>query len=436
MRFLFITSMANTLALAMRVQEEGHQVRFYIHDPAERETGDGLVEKVDDWQKHIDWADVIVFDDVYMKIKGAGVYGGGNWAQKLRAQGYNVVGGSTATDMLENDRVFGQETLQLWGVDTVPYEHFTSFDDAIKFVNEKGGAWAIKHEGQQSRFLNTVCWSAEETIAFLKWSKLVWNKYGQGKPDFILQQAVKGIEIAVSAWFDGRDFASACYVNREYKKQMPGDYGFSTGQTGEVGVAVNYPKLFKETLGKMKQFLASSGYKGFIDINCIVTDDGRAIPLEFTSRFGYPTIYSILALCQNPVSNVLAGKEHPDLRGYAVTLRLWTNGYPQPSENNADFWIWIPATSKKAIYFESIKVPSEKERQDMQLSGYELYRGAGESGVACVVVGTGTNIKEAREKCFAVAEKIKLLPYKGMRIDVGGECVEKEWEELQRRGWF
>ena len=30
----------------------------------EKEVTDGFVHKIDDWEKEVDWADVIVFDDV------------------------------------------------------------------------------------------------------------------------------------------------------------------------------------------------------------------------------------------------------------------------------------------------------------------------------------------------------------------------------------
>ncbi|MFI5369695.1 MAG: hypothetical protein ACHQ1F_11870, partial [Spirochaetia bacterium] len=65
---------------------------------SEREVAEGFVEKVDRWEESKDWADVIVFDDCEF----------GPLADKLRAEGKAVIGGTPYTDRLEMDREFGQ----------------------------------------------------------------------------------------------------------------------------------------------------------------------------------------------------------------------------------------------------------------------------------------------------------------------------------------
>src|SRR4051794_27940685 len=90
-KFLFISDIGCIGDLANVVRTEGNQVRYYIHDKSERNVSDGFVDKVDEWEKHVDWADVIVFDDI----------GFGSLAEKLRRDGKAVVGGTNLSDKLE-----------------------------------------------------------------------------------------------------------------------------------------------------------------------------------------------------------------------------------------------------------------------------------------------------------------------------------------------
>src|SRR3990167_4208313 len=87
--FLFVTIEALCIDLAWHVAKEGNEVKLYIEDSSAEDVGDGFVSKIDDWKKEVDWADVIVFDDVL---------GQGAKAQKLREQGKFVVGGTPYTD--------------------------------------------------------------------------------------------------------------------------------------------------------------------------------------------------------------------------------------------------------------------------------------------------------------------------------------------------
>lgn len=128
-KFLFVSKEGAIPDLAFTVRNEGHKVRMTIEDPGERDVGNGFVDKIpwSQWRDlAADWADVIVFDyDGY-----------GKYADKLRAAGRSVIGGTPYTDRLESDRDYAQEQLREAGFDTLHRWSFNSYDEAIKVKEE------------------------------------------------------------------------------------------------------------------------------------------------------------------------------------------------------------------------------------------------------------------------------------------------------------
>jgi phosphoribosylamine--glycine ligase len=62
LKFLFVSRWGDTLDLANEIAKEGNKLKMHIEYKPCREVGDGFVKKVKDWKKHIDWADIILFD--------------------------------------------------------------------------------------------------------------------------------------------------------------------------------------------------------------------------------------------------------------------------------------------------------------------------------------------------------------------------------------
>src|SRR5687768_3389629 len=139
MKFLFVSYDGLIADIAWEVVKEGQDVRFWIKDPEEQEIADGFVPKSQDWKADVEWADVIVFDDVL---------GMGAMAEEVRAAGKLVVGGSPYSDRLEDDRAFGQQELKAAGVSIIPQENFTSFDDAMAYVQANPTRYVIKPSGE------------------------------------------------------------------------------------------------------------------------------------------------------------------------------------------------------------------------------------------------------------------------------------------------
>ena len=116
-RFLFVSIGALISDIAWQVVREGHDVRYFIESESENSIGDGFVPKVDAWEPHIDWADVIVFDDVL---------GMGERAQKLREGGKHVVGlcpDATGQPVSEGHLVESEVSV-LGPVAECPLQHF------------------------------------------------------------------------------------------------------------------------------------------------------------------------------------------------------------------------------------------------------------------------------------------------------------------------
>jgi phosphoribosylamine-glycine ligase len=260
--FLFISIDALITDIAWQVAKEGHQVKYFIEDKGEKECGDGFIEKVEDWEKEVDWADVIVFDDVL---------GEGKKAKALRDKGKKVIGGTPYTDKLEDERAFGQEELKKFGVPVAPYWDFTNFDDAIKFVQENPGKYVIKPSGEAQNLKGLLFIGEEEdgkdVLQVLNDYKKAWAKK---IPVFQLQKKLTGVEVAVGAFFNGKEFIYPINLNFEHKKLFPGNLGPSTGEMGcyQEGTKV----------------LTKQGWKDFQDISFedeFVTLNPESLDLEY-----------------------------------------------------------------------------------------------------------------------------------------------------------
>jgi phosphoribosylamine--glycine ligase len=432
-RFLFVSIGGYVSDLAWQVAKEGHAVKFYVEDPDCKEIADGFVDKSTDWEADAAQADVIVFDDTL---------GQGAKAARLRAAGKKVVGGTPYTDRLEDDRSFGQEELRAAGVEVLPFHDFTDFDAAIAFVRAHPGRYVLKPCGEAA---NTKRWlyvgeeddgsdvirmmeSHRDTLGGLEGG----GGSGPRMEQFQLQQRVTGVEVAIGAFFDGARFVEPVNFNFEHKRLFPGNLGPSTGEMGTSMFWGAPNRLFRQTLLKMQSRLAAEGYVGYIDLNCIVNREG-VWPLEFTSRFGYPTIFIQQEAMLTPIGDLLHGLaagDPPKLRiraGFQVGVRLVVAPYPFHDPETFD------AMSRGAAITFRRGTPEEVHIEDVKKVG-DQWVVAGRHGVVLCVVGTGTTMRQAQQNCY---NRVKNIHIPGMyyRADIGDRWQD-DGDRLQTWGWL
>lgn len=424
-KFLFVSIDGLIGDIAWQIQKEGHEVKYFIGEKIEEDIANGFVPKTKAWREDIDWADVIIFDDVL---------GQGKKAEKLRQMGKKVIGGTEYTDQLEDDRSFGQEELKKHGISILSNEKFTNFDEAILYVQNNPGQYVIKPSGESETIKGFLFVGEEDdgsdVIRVLKAYQRVWSKKIK---EFILQKRVQGIEVAVGAFFNGHNFIYPININFEHKKLFPGNVGPATGEMGTSMFWSGPNKLFNQTLKKMESTLAKVRYIGYIDINCIVNGNG-IYPLEFTSRFGYPTISIQQEGMLTPIGDFfyrLANEEDFEFKvkkGFQIGIRLVVPPFPFKDKSTFD------AYSKGATI-----VFKKKNYEGVHIEDVKLERGewivTGSAGVALIVTGTGLSMQQAQKQAYNRIQNI-LIPNMYYRDDIGDRWLEEDSDKLHAWGYL
>ncbi len=423
-KFLFVSLSGLIGDIAWQVAKEGHEVLYYIKAQTEQDIADGFVKKTSDWEKEVDWADVIVFDDVL---------GQGEKAQALRAKGKLVIGGTAYTDMLEDDRSFGQEELKKAGVNIIPYKDFFSFDEAIAHVKQNPGQYVIKPSGEAQNIKRLLFVGEEEDgIDVIRMLEAYKKAFSKEIKQFQLQRRVTGVEVAVGAFFNGKEFVYPININFEHKKLFPGNLGPPTGEMGTSMFWSVPNKLFNLTLKKMETKLREEGYVGYMDLNCIVNHNG-VYPLEFTARFGYPTISIQQEGILNPIGEFfyeLAAGKSIKLRvrsGFQIGVRIVVPPFPFEDEHTFDSYSRNATIVFTKPVTENIHIEDVKQKDGQWLV-------AGTSGVVLVVVGLGQTMKQAQTQVYSKIKNI-LIPNMYYRTDIGDRWAEDS-DKLHNWGYL
>lgn len=229
MKILILDPAAAGLNIALRFQWSGHDVKTFIPRVAEGEMcfdiGEGMIHKVEAWQPHMDWAELIL------------VTGNDKYATELEPffkRGYPIVGTNRASAALELNRAMGQTVLEECGIETLDFAEFTSYDKAIEFLKHERKAYVSKPWGGAiDKSLSYV--PPGDTEAECRANLICrlerWKQEGL-KGQFILQEKIDGTEMAAGTWFGPGGFSRWINETWEEKRLMNDGYGPMTGEMG------------------------------------------------------------------------------------------------------------------------------------------------------------------------------------------------------------
>lgn len=385
-KILFISRWGEILDIAYATLNEGNDVKVFVEEKDYREIGNGFVKKVKDWKKHIDWADLIIFDYT----------GYGKVCEELQAAGKLVIGGCQYTDLLELDRNFGQSELKKHKIKTLPYKEFATFPDAIEYVQKNPDAYVVKPSGETQELKQLLfVGNDEEGLDVIRVLKAYDKSWGSDFGNFQLQKKVRGVEISVAAFFNGKEFLRPLNITFEHKKLFPKELGVSTGEMGSSMFWINESPIFDATLKKFEATFIKHKFVGHIDINCIVNGNG-IYPLEFTSRFGFPQIYIQRAGITEPIGQMfykLAQGQSFKIntkKGFQVGAFIVVPPFPYDDQKTFELF------SKDAVVVFRKDVKDGIHPMHLKKVNDEWLI-TGNTGIALLISGTGLTMKDAQK---------------------------------------
>jgi phosphoribosylamine---glycine ligase len=428
---LNLDSVGEGLALALKCVRSGHAVRLWLSPDNNPTTGEGFkgVERVRNWLPSATWADLVV---------PTGNHDFGPKLDALRKSGIRIFGPSVKSTALEIERADGMTFFEKAGIEVPEYEEFKSLKEAEAHVRKTEERYVFKTLGdEEDKSLSYVGKTPADLIARLqRWQKLGMNPKGP----VMLQQFIEGIELGVSCWMGSEGFISKPNENFERKKLMAGDCGPNCGEQGTIMKYVGASKLADEVLYPLEEALVKLGHLGDIDVNCIVDTQGKAWPLEFTCRLGWPAA-NIMWACHkgDPIEWMLDACEGRDSLEVspqvACGIVFSQPDYPYSKKTKAET-DGIPiygVTEKNQNYIapQSVKIVSQPDMDGETVVERPTWTTSGD--YIAVITGLGRTVSKACERAYSTLKELHVSD--GMYRDDLGEKLEKVLPELHKHGY-
>src|SRR6185312_13794854 len=344
---------------------------------------------------------------------------------KCEAAGIAAFGPSAAAAALEGSKGFTKDLCAKYDVPTARYRRFTDAEAAKKYARAEGAPIVIKADGLAAGKGVTVAMSLAEAESAID-DALVANRFGTAGAEVVIEEFLEGEEASFFVLSDGKHalpLASA----QDHKRVFDGDKGPNTGGMGAYSPAPCVtPEIAAEVMARIIRptldGMAQDGhpYKGVLYAGLMLTAKGPQL-IEYNVRFGDPECQVLLPrLKSDLLPALLAARDGVlkdfDLRWHdesALGVVFAAKGYPDDPQRGSEIRGLDAAAASDPmvqIFHAGTKRVGEKLVAD--------------GGRVLNIVGMGTTIEDARNRAYAVIDRID-WPEGFCRRDIGWRALTR-----------
>jgi phosphoribosylamine--glycine ligase len=266
-------------------------------------------------------------------------------SDRFKEAGLNVFGPSQAAAEIEGSKSFAKELMKKYAIPTGDYAVFTSFEEASKYVEEKGAPIVIKADGLAAGKGVTVAMTKDEAINALS-EMLLNRKFGEASSQVVIEEFLDGEEFSLMAFVNGKTVIPL-EIAQDHKRAYDGDQGPNTGgmgayspvpHIGDETVQIAVETVLKPAAAAMVE--EGRSFCGILYAGLIKTAAGPKV-IEFNARLGDPETQVILPrlssdLVQTILSILEGGKPELEWDSQAmIGVVVASKGYPEEYEKGA-----------------------------------------------------------------------------------------------------
>jgi phosphoribosylamine--glycine ligase len=259
---------------------------------------------------------------------------------RLIADGCRAVGPTKAAAEIESSKAFAKGLLQRHGIPMGSVASFDDYDEARRYVGERGCDVVIKADGPALGKGTIVPSSQKEALEALR-SLMVEGALGPSGKRVVIEDRLVGPEVSAMAFTDGKTVAHMPF-SCDHKPVFDGNRGPNTGGMG----AYSPPSWLSDDVAEqirhdithaaVRAMAAEQRpFAGVLFPGLMVTPDGPRV-IEFNARFGDPECEVLLPKLETDLLDVFQGiatgtLDTVDVRwtdDVAITVMLASGGYP------------------------------------------------------------------------------------------------------------
>jgi len=222
-------------------------------------------------------------------------------------------------------------------------------------------------------------------------------------------------KFSIGCWFNGIDFVYPVFGIVDDNYFMDRDRGYPCIMGSTVRIFKEPPKVFTDTLWRLKSCLRGANFRGFIIADCAFTEEGLIEFVDVYPHFRTDSIYAILESMQEDVGRTMVDIFNGGKKSvrhcryeYAIAVRISVPPYPYPRPPFESFRKDIKGYCEGNARHIWLREVDRDKKGKWKIAG----------GIIGAVTARGDTIKECRRRAYRTISNLDIewLQY---RQDIG-----------------